>query len=113
MSKVTIGSFSKNIIATQSNLSNQEVLDLVLKEFPNAKTSLSCIAWYKSDMKKHNYKVSKFQERTIEVIELELIAANDKVQMLQDELESLKSSQEESELLMLATLAAKYKKEVV
>ena len=113
MSKVTIGSFAKNILATQEGLSNQEVLDLILQEFPSAKTSLSCVAWYKSDMKKTNYKVAKFQERTLEVIELELQAAKDKVLMLEEELETLKLSQEEEDMKMLATLAAKYNKEVV
>ena len=113
MTKVTIGSFAKNILATQSNLSNQEVLDLILQEFPNAKTSLSCVAWYKSDMKKHNYKVNKIQERTLEVIQLELDEANAKVTMLKEELEMKQNEELENDEAMLQHLLKKLNKEVV
>jgi hypothetical protein len=50
MSK-SIGSFAKNLILT-TQLSNQEILDAVKKEFPTGKTSMACIAWYKSDLRK-------------------------------------------------------------
>ena len=113
MSKVTIGSFAKNILATQSNLSNQEVLDLILQEFPNAKTSLSCVAWYKSDMKKHNYKVVEVKVRTLEVIKEELELARLKVLELEEEVNTLEVSQEENDLKMLEELAKKYNKEIV
>ena len=88
--KQSIGSFAKATIANNSNKSNQELLDIVLQEFPNAKTSLSCIAWYKSDMKKHGYKVATQVERSISVIENELESAKLQVELLQEELANKK-----------------------
>lgn len=31
---------------------NQEILDMVMEQFPNAKTTIKCIAWYKTNIKK-------------------------------------------------------------
>lgn len=31
---------------------NAEILELVQKQFPEAKTTAACVAWYKSDMRK-------------------------------------------------------------
>ena len=51
MSTVTIGAFAKNLILTTS-LSNTEILKKVQEQFPAGKTSMACIAWYKSDLRK-------------------------------------------------------------
>jgi hypothetical protein len=51
MTSKTIGSFAKNLIQT-TQLSNKEILEAVRKEFPKANTSMACIAWYKSDIKR-------------------------------------------------------------
>lgn len=31
---------------------NQEILDTIKAEFPSAKTTVACVAWYKADMRK-------------------------------------------------------------
>ena len=33
-------------------LDNKGILEQIKKEYPDAKTSIACIAWYKSDLKK-------------------------------------------------------------
>jgi hypothetical protein len=48
---MSIGKFAKNLIQTTS-LSNTEILAKVQEAFPTAKTSMACIAWYKSDLRK-------------------------------------------------------------
>lgn len=49
-STVSIGSRSRELI--KQGLSNAVILQQVHTEFPNAKTTMACIAWYKSDMRK-------------------------------------------------------------
>ena len=46
-----IGKFIVDKILT-TNLSNTEILNEVIKEFDGAKTTMACIAWYKSKMRK-------------------------------------------------------------
>ena len=48
---MSIGKFASNLILTTS-MSNVEVLEAVKKEFPTAKTTMACIAWYKSNLRK-------------------------------------------------------------
>jgi hypothetical protein len=92
----SIGSFARNIIATRSELSNAQVLELVRAQFPSAKTSVACIAWYKSNMKKTGYKVEKIVvERTLEIIQAELEDAQMRVELLQEELNDKKEEQAE------------------
>ena len=59
--KVSIGSFVRNLVKENLNTPNKELLDKVLQEFPNAKTSMACIAWYKSDMRKKGLIPTKWQ----------------------------------------------------
>lgn len=47
---VSIGSRSRELI--KQNLSNADILLKIKQEFPNGKTTMACIAWYKSDMRK-------------------------------------------------------------
>ena len=49
---VSIGQFVRQCVLENSDLKNQEILDKVLEKFPQAKTTISCIAWYKTDMRK-------------------------------------------------------------
>jgi hypothetical protein len=49
---MSIGKFAQNLILENPALTNQEILDLVLETYPQAKTSMACIAWYKSDLRK-------------------------------------------------------------
>ncbi len=46
-----IGKFIVDKILT-TNLTNKEILDEVIKEFDGAKTTMACIAWYKTKMRK-------------------------------------------------------------
>lgn len=46
-----IGKFVKNLIQN-SKLSNSEILAEVKKSFPEAQTSMACIAWYQTDVRK-------------------------------------------------------------
>jgi hypothetical protein len=46
-----IGKFVKNLIVT-TKLSNTEILAKVKEQFPEAQTSMACIAWYQTDLRK-------------------------------------------------------------
>ena len=46
-----IGKFIVDKILT-TNLSNAEILNEVIKKFDGAKTTMACIAWYKTKMRK-------------------------------------------------------------
>jgi len=48
---VNIGQLANHLILN-STKSNKEILEIILQQFPEAKTSMSCIAWYKSDLRK-------------------------------------------------------------
>lgn len=48
---ITIGAFASNLILTTSK-SNTEILETVLAAYPSAKTTMACVAWYKSDLRK-------------------------------------------------------------
>ena len=49
--EMNIGNFCRaQILAGKTNA---EILNLVAIQFPTAKTTAACIAWYKSDMRKH------------------------------------------------------------
>lgn len=50
MTTSTIGAFAKNLILTTS-LSNAEILEKIQEAFPVGKTSIACIAWYKSALR--------------------------------------------------------------
>ena len=48
---MNIGNFARAQILLGKT--NKEILELVQKQFPAAKTTPACVAWYKSDMRKH------------------------------------------------------------
>ena len=50
--RVSIGQTAISIILAQPELTNQQVLDEVKKLFPTAQTTMACIAWYKSKLRK-------------------------------------------------------------
>ena len=60
---MSIGKFASNLILTTSK-SNTEILEAVKAAFPEAKTSMACIAWYKSDLRKKG----KLAKRNTEAI---------------------------------------------
>lgn len=49
---MSIGKFVREVILANAEATTQEILDQVQAQFPEAKTSPACIAWYKSDMRK-------------------------------------------------------------
>lgn len=48
--EMNIGNFARAQILLGKN--NAEILNLIKIQFPEAKTTAACIAWYKSDMRK-------------------------------------------------------------
>lgn len=46
-----VGQRARQLIL-EGKLDNKGILEQIRKEYPNAKTSIACIAWYKSDLKK-------------------------------------------------------------
>lgn len=49
---MSIGKFTQSLILANPELTNTQILAKVLEVYPTAKTSMACIAWYKSDMRK-------------------------------------------------------------
>jgi len=50
-----IGKFVKNLIQT-TKLTNTQILAKVKEQFPEAQTSMACIAWYQTDLRKKKVK---------------------------------------------------------
>ena len=50
--RVSIGQTAIKIILDQPELTNQQVLEKVKELFPSAQTTMACIAWYKSKLRK-------------------------------------------------------------
>lgn len=73
----TIGSFVRNEILT-TELSNTEILDNVKKAFPSAKTTMACIAWYKSDMRRKGLIGGGRSQKRLESAQNELKQLKDK-----------------------------------
>jgi hypothetical protein len=86
MTQVSIGSYAREMIAANPQATNQELLDMVLAKFQQANTSLACIAWYKSNMKKNGYN-KKVQERTLDVIKANIAEVEMSLELLKEELE--------------------------
>ena len=57
---MSIGKFASNLILT-TQLSNTEILEAVKKQFPSAKTTMACIAWYKSDLRKKGLIAKRYE----------------------------------------------------
>jgi vacuolar-type H+-ATPase subunit I/STV1 len=93
----SIGSFAREQISNNPQASNQEILDLVKVQFPEARTSIACIAWYKSNMKKTGYKAQQSAppERTLEVIQANIEEVEMSLELLREELEIKKEEQAE------------------
>ena len=87
MTQVTIGSYAREMIAANPTASNQDLLDMVKAKFQQANTSLACIAWYKSNMKKNGYNKAAPVERTVEVIKANIEEVKLSLMMLEEELE--------------------------
>lgn len=69
--KVGIGSTIIDLILTNPELSNKDILDKVLGQFKEAQTSMACIAWYKSKLRKEGrigQRVFKKKEKPVEQV---------------------------------------------
>jgi len=84
---MSIGKFVKNLILN-SELSNQQLLDKTLEEFPAANTSLACIAWYKSDLRKKGL-ISKRGQPSFKITEVKQVelTTTQKIELLKVQLE--------------------------
>lgn len=86
---MSIGKFASNLILTTAK-SNTEILAEVKRQFPEAKTTMACIAWYKSNLRKKGLIASK------KAVEMTL---DEKIEALRTQLEELEAQQELLELL--------------
>lgn len=49
---VSIGKFVQQLVLDNADMPNVDILAKVKEQYPQAKTTMACIAWYKSDMRK-------------------------------------------------------------
>ena len=70
--RVSIGSTAIQLVLTNPDWSNQQVLEEVKKLFPSAQTTMACIAWYKSKLRKEG-KIGQrvFKKKTVEQVTAE------------------------------------------
>ena len=59
---MNIGKFARSLIVSFPDMTNTDVLENVKKKFPAAKTTMACIAWYKSDLRKAGLIAKKSKE---------------------------------------------------
>lgn len=85
-----IGQFVQRVMSS-TQLKNAEILELVGNEFPEAKTTSACIAWYRSDLKKK----PQVRVETLETIDLEIKQAEDKLEALKAKREEFKATNAE------------------
>ena len=64
-----IGQFCRYLMLNSSK-SNTEILALVIKTYPDAKTTPACIAWYKSDLRKKGLIAAGDKARSTKLVEL-------------------------------------------
>lgn len=81
MTTMTIGKFAQTTILSNPTWTNQQVLDHVKLNFPNGKTSMACIAWYKSDMRKKGELAKRGAQQ---------VSLADQIKALEEKLEAMK-----------------------
>lgn len=64
--KVTIGSYTIELILT-TQLSNAEILAKIKDKFADCQTSMACVAWYKSKLRKKG----RIGKRTFKKVEVQ------------------------------------------
>ena len=72
-----IGQYVQRVMAN-TTLKNAEILKLVGEQFPAAKTTAACIAWYRTDLKKKPV----VKEENLETIDAEIKATETKLEEL-------------------------------
>lgn len=95
---MNIGQYARNLIKQNPGLKNSAIRDLVLEQFPEAKTSEASIAWYRSDMKKNEKVNVQPVVRTAEMIEAEIEALKAELEEVKIA-EMLKMQSEKEELI--------------
>lgn len=65
--RVSIGQTAIKIILDQPELTNQQVLEKVKELFPSAQTTMACIAWYKSKLRKEGKIGARVFKKKVEV----------------------------------------------
>jgi len=55
-----VGAYAKDLI--RAGKSNEQVLDTVLKKFPEAQTTIASINWYRHDMRRKGEKIKTARE---------------------------------------------------
>ncbi len=80
---VSIGSRSRELI--KQGLSNAVILATIHKEFPQGKTTMACIAWYKSDMRKKGLLAPR---GSVAVTKYFKVVDGNEVEMTQDEIDA-------------------------
>ena len=73
---MNIGAYARALILANSSMTNQQVLDKVKERYADAKTTMACIAWYKSDMRKNGLleKKESVKKMTAEEYKAHLLA---------------------------------------
>ncbi len=69
---MSIGNTVRAMILANPSMKNEEILTKIKEQFPTAKTTYACIAWYKTDMRKKGLITGrnvKTQEQVREEIE--------------------------------------------
>jgi hypothetical protein len=110
---MSIGKFARELILAQPELKNDDVLAKIKKNFPEAKTTYACVAWYKSDLRKKGL-IAKRAARSVEMVEAEIKQVEGRLEALEAELVELlaianapAASEESSEQLEEALEEAK------
>ena len=67
--RVSIGSTAIQLILANPDWTNQQILEEVKKLFPTAQTSMACIAWYKSKLRKEGKIGQRVFKKTVKQAE--------------------------------------------
>lgn len=93
------------MVSTQ--LKNAEILKLVGEQFPEAKTTAACIAWYRSDLKKKPQIKPVEEPLTVSKIEEEIFMLEGQIELLKLKKEKLIEDEKATKMAELK----KYSKE--
>jgi hypothetical protein len=97
-----IGQFSVRAILANPGMKNEQILGLVREQFPEAKTTVACIAWYKSDLKKNPVMVAP--EVSLETIDQDIKDLLEKLDEKKAERAAFLDSQKAKKAEMMAKL---------
>ena len=92
---MSIGNFVRELVLSNPEISHDDAVKQVKERYPEAKTTTSCIAWYKSDMRKKGLLSGGRAKapRTEEVVAADIERVEKQLEALKQELEKLIESQ--------------------